>query len=78
MRLGLQIWTESDGPLCDVAPEVPGMKPTCPTLHTGPWVDSLRWTVFRKQSLWSGNSKIQLYDGRVRSDEGLRDRASDE
>lgn len=74
VRLGLQIWTESDGPLRDAAPQVPGMEPTCPTLHIGPWVSSLWRAVFWKQGLRSGSSKTQLYDGRVRSDEGLRDR----
>ena len=39
MRPGLQIWTESDGPLRDAAPQVPGMEPTCPMLRIRPWVD---------------------------------------
>lgn len=78
VRLGLQIWAESDGPLRDAGPQVPGMELICPTLHIGPWVSPLWWAVFWKQGLRPGSSKTQLSDGRVRSDEGLRDRTFNE
>lgn len=40
VRLGLQIWAESDRPFGG-CPQVPGMELICPTLHIGPWVSSL-------------------------------------
>lgn len=40
VRPGLQIWTESDSPLHDAAPQAPGVEPTCPALCIRSWVNS--------------------------------------
>lgn len=56
MMLGLQIWTEPEGPLRDPDDQAPEIETTCPRLSIGPSTDSLWCTMFQKQVMTSGAS----------------------
>ena len=56
VMLGLQIWTEPEGPLRDPDDQAPEIETTGPRLSMQPSTDSLWCTMFQKQVMTSGTS----------------------